>query len=92
MVEQLNLPTAGAQHLSQYTRQTAEETELTYVWETDDDRYVLSVSREGDRFRTRWTSSTNQPDRTNLYESRSRAEAALTRWAYRPPETGLSPE
>lgn len=92
VIEQLDLPTAGGQHLSQYTRQSDPETELTYVWEADTARYVLTVTRDGDRFRTRWTTTGEHADRQETFEDRADAVAALTRWAYRPPDVGLSQE
>jgi len=90
VLDQLDLPTAGDQHLSQYTRQSSPETELTYVWEADDARYVLTVARDGDRFRTRWTTTGEHDDRQATFADQTDAVAALTRWAYRPPDVGLS--
>ncbi|WP_435100585.1 hypothetical protein [Halorubrum sp. N11] len=88
VLDEFNLPTVGDQSVSQYTRRKMGDDELRYEWQRDDETLIIELEKEGNRYRAKWTSkSTEKPFRSGLYEYKSDAENALTRWAYRPPES-----
>ncbi|WP_128477619.1 hypothetical protein [Halorussus pelagicus] len=88
VLDELNLPKIGSSTVSQYTRRTDAEDEIVYEWERETETFVVELRKEGDAFRAEWSSSSEKdPFRSDLYEQRSDAVAALTRWAYRPPES-----
>jgi hypothetical protein len=88
VLETLDLPTIGNPTVSQYTRRTDTYDEVVYEWEQETRTFTLTLQMEDDVFRAEWLSSTEDtPLRSTLYEQRSDAVDALTRWAYRPPES-----
>lgn len=89
VINELDLPTSGAETISQYTRQTNSDDDVVYLWETETTTYVLKLSRDGNQFCTEWSVQGGDTLRSRLYDHRSTAEKALTRWAYRPPEAAL---
>lgn len=87
VLSELDLPTVGEQTVTQYTRREFSDGEIVYEWETDSETIILELQREGDSFRSEWYTDTGEIFRSELYDQRSSAVDALTRCAYRPPES-----
>lgn len=88
VISELNLPTIGDRVVTQYTRQTFTGDMIVYEWERDSETFILELKKEEDVFRVKWVStSEEEPLRSELYNQRDDAVNALTRWAYRPPES-----
>lgn len=88
VISEFNLPTIGDQTVSQYTRQTLTPDTIVYEWKRDPETFTLELQKEGDAFRAKWESTAeDDPLRSRLYKDRGAAVDALTRWAYRPPES-----
>lgn len=88
VLETLDLPTIGNPTVSRYTRHTDTKDEVVYEWEREERIFSLTLQKEDDAFRAEWLSSIKDtPLRSTLYEQRNDAVDALTRWAYRPPES-----
>jgi hypothetical protein len=84
----MDLPTIGDQSVSQYTRKKDAGGEVRYEWKQDTETFVIELQKEGDEFRAEWfSSSEDKPFRSELFNHRADAVDALTRWAYRPPES-----
>jgi hypothetical protein len=83
----LELPTVGERTVAQYTRRTVSDDEIVYEWETESETIVLELQREGDAFRSKWHTDTGEILRSERHDQRSSAVDALTRCAYRPPES-----
>lgn len=88
VIDEFNLPTIGAQSISQYTRRKMSDDELLYEWQRDAETLIIKLAKEDSGYRAEWTSkSAEKPFRSEVYESKADAEEALTRWAYRSPES-----
>ncbi|WP_152529856.1 hypothetical protein [Candidatus Halobonum tyrrellensis] len=83
----LDLPTIGAPTVSQYTRQSETDRTLQYRWDREPEALVLQLREKSDGYRAEWVTKTGKPLRGKHYKTRESAEDALTRWAYRPPES-----
>lgn len=87
VLSELELPTVGEQTVTKYTRQTYTDNEIVYVWERDSETILLELRSEGDSFRSKWHVEGGQVFRSELHDQWSSAVDALTRSAYRPPES-----
>ena len=88
VISELNLPTIGDRVVAQYTRQTFTGDMIVYEWERDSETFILELKKEEDVFRAKWVSTAEEePLQSERYNQRDAAVDALTRWAYRPPES-----
>lgn len=90
VLDELDLPTIGTQSVSQYTRQTLSDERIVYEWDREEDTHVLELTRESDAVRAKWyetDTADGEVHRNETYEKRADAKRALTRWAYRLPES-----
>lgn len=86
VLDALDLPTIGAETVAQYTRQIETDAHVRYEWVTETTTYVAELTEAGEGYRAEVGTDDGETLRTGLYDDRSDAVEALTRWAYRPPE------
>lgn len=86
VIDDLNLPTIGADSVSKYHLLTNSHGNMVYRWDRDEESVFLKLTEDDGEYIATWETENGDVLQSRTHSERDKAIAALTRWAYRPLE------